>query len=80
MKLGLEAVDFLKLTSTNHKMHLVEMRSHIWPSIQGDISLRPYPFIVSPAKTQLHLTLLDLYHEILLFHAFLPNRSKLKGP
>ena len=77
MKLGLETVNFLKLTSTNHKLHLAEVRPHIWPSVQGDISLRPKPFAVFHAKTQLYLTLLDLYHGSLLLHAFLPNKSEL---
>ena len=77
MKLGLEAVNFLKLTSTNHKRHLAEVRPHIWPYVQGDISLRPEPFVVFQAKTQLYLTLLDLYHGSFLLHAFLPNQSEL---
>ena len=77
MKLGLEVVDFLKLASTNHKMHLVEVRLHIWPSVQRDISLRPEPFAIFQAKTQLYQTLLNLYHGILLLHAFLPNQLEL---
>ena len=77
MKLGLEAVDFVKLTSPNHKLHLAEVRPHIWPSIQGDISLCLEPFVVSPAETQLYLTLPYLYHDILLLHAFLSNQSEL---
>ena len=43
-------MDFLKLTSTNHKLHLADVRLHIWPSVQGDISLRQEPFAVSQAK------------------------------
>ena len=54
MKLGLEVVDFLKLTYTNHKLHLAVVRPHIWPSVQGDISLHPEPFAISQAKTQLY--------------------------
>ena len=54
MKLDLEAMDFLELASTNHKLHLAAMRLHIWPSVQGDISLHPEPFEISPAKTQLY--------------------------
>ena len=54
MKLGLEVVDFLGLTSTNHKLHLAIVRPHIWPSIQGDISLCPELFVISQAKTQLY--------------------------
>ena len=74
MKLGMKAVDFLKLASTNHKLHLAEVRPHIWPSVQGDISLRLEPFTVSQAKTQLYQTLLNLYHGIFLLHGFLPNQ------
>ena len=77
MKLGLEVVDFLKLTSINLMLHLAEVRLHIWPSVRGDISLHLEPFAVSQAKTQLYHTLPNLYHEILLFHAFLPNQSEL---
>ena len=77
MKLGLEVVDFLELTSTDHKLHLAKVRPHIWPSVQGDISLRPKPFVVSQAKTRLYPTLPNLYHGILLLHAFLPNQSEL---
>ena len=44
MKLGLEVVDFLELISTNHKLHLAVVRPHIWPFVQGDISLRSEPF------------------------------------
>ena len=80
MKLGLEAVDFLRLTSTNHKMHLAVVRLHIWPFVQVDILLHPKPFSISQAKTQLYQTLPNLYHGILLLHAFLPNQSKLEGP
>ena len=71
MKLVLEVVDFLGLTSTNHKFHLAAVRLHIWPSVQGDISLRLKPFAISQAKTQLYFIPLNLYHGILLLHAFL---------
>ena len=37
MKLVLEALDFLELASSNHKLHLEAMRSHIWPFFQVDI-------------------------------------------
>ena len=39
----------------------------------------PEPFSISKAKTQLYQTLPNLYHGILLLHAFLPNQSKLEG-
>ena len=74
MKWGREVVDFLKLTSTNHKLHLAEVRPHIWPSVQGDISLRLEPFAISLAKAQLYHTLPNLYHGILLFHDLLSNQ------
>ena len=77
MKYGLGVVDFLKLASANHKMNLVEVRPHIWPSVQGDISLHADPFAISPAKTQLYQTLPNLYYGILLLHAFLLNQSEL---
>ena len=77
MKLGLEVVDFIELASTNHKLYLVAVRPHIWPSIKGDISLCPEPFSISQAKTQLYQTLPNLYHGILLLHVFLSNQSEL---
>ena len=77
MKWGREVVDFLKLIFTNHKLHLAVVRLNIWPSVQGDISLRPKHFAVSQAKTQLYQTLPNLYHGILLLYAFLPNQSEL---
>ena len=80
MKLGLEAVDFLRLTPTNHKLHLAAVRPHIWPFVQVGILLSPEPFSISQAKTQLYHTLLNLYHGISLLHVFLQNQSELKGP
>ena len=80
MKLVLEAMDFLRLTSTNHKPHLVAVKPHIWPFFEVDILLRPKLFVISQAKTRLYQTLLNLYHEILLLHAFLKNQLALKGP
>ena len=77
MKLDMKIVDFLKLSFTYHKLHLVEVRPHIWSYVQGDISLCLEPFTVSQAKTQLYPTLPNLYHGILLLHAFLPNQSEL---
>ena len=79
MQLGLKAVDFLRLTSTNHKLHLAAVRPHIWPSVQGGILLRPEPFSISQAKIMLYHTLPSLYYGILLLHAFLQNQSELKG-
>ena len=79
MKLGLELVDFLELTSTNHKLHLAEVRPHIWSSVQGDISLRLKPFVVSQAKTQLYQTLPNLYYGIFLLHAFYRINRSFKG-
>ena len=79
MKLGLKVVDFLGLTSTNYKLHLAIVRHYIWPSVQGDISLRPELFVISQVKTQLYHTLPNLYHVILLLHAFLHNQSELEG-
>ena len=71
MKLGWEAMDFLELASTNHKLHLAEARPHTWPFVQVDILLSPKFFVISQAKTRLYQTLLNLYHGILLLHAFL---------
>ena len=72
MILGLEAVDLLELTSTNHKLHLAKVRPHIWPSVQGDISLRLEPFVVSQAKTQLYQTLPNFTMEF--FYSMLSYR------
>ena len=80
MKVVMEAMDFLKSVSTNHKLHLATMRSHTWPFFQVDIRLRPELFVISRAKTRLYQTLLNLYHGILLLHAFLPNQLELEGP
>ena len=80
MKLFYEAMDFLELASTNHKLHLAAMRPHIWPFVQVDILLRPELFVISQVKTRLYHTLLNLYNGILLLHAFLHNQSKLEGP
>ena len=71
MKLGREAMDFLELASTNNKLYLAAMRSYIWSFVQVDILLCPELFVISQAKTQLYQTLLNLYHRILLLHAFL---------
>ena len=79
MKLGQETMDFLELASTNHKLHLAAVRSHIWSSVQGDIVLRLEFFVISQAKTQLYQTLINLYHGIILLHAFLQNQSELEG-
>ena len=79
MKLGREAMDFLKLASTNHKLHLAAVRPHIWPFVQMDILLRPELFLISQAKTQLYQTLLNLYHGSLILHAFLHNQLELEG-
>ena len=80
MKLGLEAVDFLRLTSTNHKLHLATVRPHIWPFVQVDILPCLKLFIISQTSTQLYQTLPYLYHGIPLLHAFLLNQSELEGP
>ena len=69
MKLVLEAMNFLELDSTNHKLRLAAMRPHIWPSIRVDILLRLELYVISQAKTWLYQTLLNLYHGILLLHA-----------
>ena len=79
MKLVMEAMDFLELTSTNHKLHLAAVRPHIWPFVHVSILLRPEFFVISQGRTQLYQTLLNLYHGILLLHAFLPNQLELKG-
>ena len=79
MKLVLEAMDFLELASTNHKLQLAAMRPHIWPFVQVGILLRPKLFVISQAKTRLYQTLLNLYHGIILLHDFLQNRSALLG-
>ena len=71
MKLVLEAMDFLELAFANHKLHLAAMRLYIWPFVQVDILLRPKLFVISQTKTWLYQTLLNLYHEIILLHAFL---------
>ena len=78
MKLGREVMDILRLASTNHKLHLIAVRPHIWPSVQVDILLRPELFVISQARTQIYQTLLNLYHGILLLHAFLQNQSELE--
>ena len=78
MKVVLEALDFLELASTNHKLHLAAMRPHTWPYVQVDILLRPEIFVIYRAKTQLYQTLLNLYHGILLLHALLPNQLELE--
>ena len=80
MKLGLEAIDFLRLISTNHKLHFAAVRLQIWPFVQVDILLHLEPFSISQAKTQLYQTLPNLYHGTLLLHAFLSNQSKLEEP
>ena len=69
MKFGQEAIYFLRLASTNHKLLLVAVRPHICPFVQVDILLRPEPFVNSQAKTRLYKTLLNLYHGIILLHA-----------
>ena len=74
-----EALDFLGLASTNPKLYFAAMRSHIWPFIQVDILLHPELFVISQVKTRLYQTLLNLYHGILLLHAFLHNQSEPKG-
>ena len=80
MKVVLEAMDFLEPVSTNHKLHLAAMRLHTWPFVQVDILLRPELFVISRAKTRIYQTLLNLYHIIILLHAFLPNQLELEGP
>ena len=80
MKLVMEAMDFLERASTNHKLHLATMRPHIWPFVQVDILLCQELFVISQAKNRLSQTIINLYHEILLLHAFLRNQSKLDGP
>ena len=80
MKLVLEAMDFLELASTNHKLHLTAMRPYICPFGQVGILLRLELFVISQAKTRFYQTFLNLYHGILLLHAFLQNQSKLEGP
>ena len=60
MKLVLEAMDFLELASTNHKLHLAATIPHIWPFVHVDILLRPELFVLSQAKIQLYQTLLNL--------------------
>ena len=54
MKLVLEAMDFLELASTNHKLHLAAMRLHIFPFVNVDILLLPELFVISQAKTRLY--------------------------
>ena len=80
MQLVLEEMDFLKLTSTNHKLHLATMRLHIWPFVLVDILLLPELFVMSQAITHLYHTLLNLYHGIPLLYVFIHNQSELKGP
>ena len=72
-------MDFLELASTNHKLHLAAMRPYIFPFVHVDILLRPEPFSISQAKTQLYHTHLNLYYGILLLHVFLQNQLKLNG-
>ena len=50
MKLVMEAMDFLELASTDHKLHLAAMRPHICPFVQVDILLRPKLFVIFQAK------------------------------
>ena len=75
-----EALDFLGLASINHKLHLAAMRPHIWPFFHVDIFLRPELFVISKSKNWLYQTLLNLYHGVLLLHAFLQNQLELEGP
>ena len=71
MKLVLEAMDFLELASTNHKLHLATIRPHIWPFVKVDILLRLELFVISQDKNRFYQTLLNLYHGIFLLYAFL---------
>ena len=80
MQLDLEAVDFSKPASTNHKLHLAAMKLHMWPFGPLDISLHLEPFPVFQAKNRLNLTIPYLYHGIIPLHDFLLNHSELEKP